>query len=127
LAAPLSGADLARLPGQHFCPHLVQFGANHAGNQGRYREVLLKGMQPETAIEGARESHAQPSRCFSGIGVLRSVMNAIAIGIESRGRGWVRGLRRVVGSGVLTVGQSLNARSRDFIQFATKSGSHAAR
>jgi hypothetical protein len=83
----MSGWELAEWLSQRFCPHLVQFGANHAGNQGRNREVLLKGMEPETAIEGAREGHAQPGRCFSAFVVLRTVMIGIGIGSGMGSRG----------------------------------------
>lgn len=95
--------ELARWPTKRFCfcPHLVQFGANHASDQGRYREVLLKGMEPKTAIERARKGHAQPGRRFTGMGL---ELNQVLIG--NRRRGWVRGLRGVGGSRVLTVGQS---------------------
>jgi len=122
LGSHLSGWELDQWPSQRFGSQLVQFGANHAGNQGRNREVLLKGMQPETAIEGAREGHAQPGRCFSSIVVFRTLM----IGLGIRGRGWVRGLRGVEGSGVLTVGQSLKTQGLECIQFVTKSCGHAA-
>lgn len=116
--------ELARWPTKRFCfcPHLVQFGANHASDQGRYREVLLKGMEPKTAIERARKGHAQPGRHFTGMGL---ELNQALIG--NRRRGWVWGLRGVGGSRVLTVGQSRkSARSLDWPQLVSKPCAHAA-